>query len=190
MESEFFSGRIPILINEEFEKKITELLKVDEYTGPSLNNTVKWFYTTYIVPNMFALIILLFAIFYLYLKWILANDKKKKRKSLNKKKSKFNSYKKKRNIINSDYLMKPEKIYNQDQDQDQDKNQNKDKDQNQDQEQYKDLDFDLDNQDLDNKEQNTDKLGMDRIAQRTFAGVYVDRGNMDGNLDDRNFGLS
>ena len=176
MESEFFSGRIPILINEEFEKKITELLKVDEYTGPSLNNTVKWFYTTYIVPNMFALIILLFAIFYLYLKWILANDKKKKRKSLNKKKSKFNSYKKKRNIINSDYLMKPEKIYNQDQNQDQD--------------QYKDLDFDLDNQDLDNKEQNTDKLGMDRIAQRTFAGVYVDRGNMDGNLDDRNFGLS
>jgi hypothetical protein len=176
IESEFFSGRVPILVNDEFATKMEDMLKIEEYTGPSLNNTLKWIYTEYISPNIFALIIILCVLFFLYIRWILTKQKSKPiiRKNKNKKENR-------RVILTGDGIAyvyddkrgtyAPVKIptapINKTIGAVENDNDNDD---------YSMTDEDLETDEPPNNDFD-DRNSMDRIAQRTFAGSYIDRNN-------------
>ena len=197
IESEFFSGRVPILVNDEFATKMEDMLKIEEYTGPSLNNTLKWIYTEYISPNIFALIIFLCVLFFLYMRWILTKEKKKKRKPITIHKNKKEN---RRVILTGDgiaYIYDdkrgtyapikiPTKTINKTNDNtdntDNNGNDDNDNDDNDnDNDNDNDDDYSMTDQDLETNEPSNndfdDRISMDRIAQRTFAGSYIDRNN-------------
>lgn len=196
MESEFFSGRTPVLINEEFETRVSNMLNVEEYEGPSLNRSFKWLYNEYIVPNMFALIFISCIGIFLYIKWHLAKEKRKKKKK-KKNKNKKGTDDSRRVMMTENgvayvyddqygkYVPMPTsdpRVLTDDKNED---------------------DYSMTKEDLETEESDhihqrhasivrrknipgfDDRLGMDRIAQRTFGGSYVDRGGSP--RDDRDF---
>lgn len=83
----------PELINYKIIKKLTKDLKKPSMSGPSWKENILIFYSDYIRPNLFALIVMIFVTIYLTVKYLIKQDtenqlKKRKRQKLNKIKKK------------------------------------------------------------------------------------------------------
>ena len=78
MNSEFFSGTRPVLINSKVLKDINKPLIIPESTDPTWGQSIGGIYCDYIRPNMFALLVVLLISLYLFIKYLIKLDKDNK----------------------------------------------------------------------------------------------------------------
>uniref|UniRef100_A0A6C0EC37 Uncharacterized protein n=1 Tax=viral metagenome TaxID=1070528 RepID=A0A6C0EC37_9ZZZZ len=78
---EYFSGTHPELISNKIIKKLDNELNVDFVHQPKLTDNISSFYTNFIKPNMFPILIFILFAAFLLLKYAIKQDKKTKRKN-------------------------------------------------------------------------------------------------------------
>lgn len=79
MNSEFFSGSRPVLINSKVLKDINEPLNAPEDMGPTWGQSIGNVYCDYIRPNMFAIIVIFLISLYLFIRYLIKKDKDSKK---------------------------------------------------------------------------------------------------------------
>lgn len=76
---EYFSGTHPELISNKIIKKLDNELNVDFVHQPKLTDNISSFYTNFIKPNMFPILIFILFAAFLLLKYAIKQDKKQKK---------------------------------------------------------------------------------------------------------------
>lgn len=98
---DFFSHSKPSLINDKTIKYINKLMQYGGQTEPAWHENLGNFYVNYLQPNIFAIIIFVLIIIFLFIKYVIKNDhdyKNKKNKKNKHRKDKNKSDNKKENV--------------------------------------------------------------------------------------------